>query len=220
MDIPTKAEVFELLLDANARNPGPWYQHSLYAAQAAQLIAAQCANLSEERAFALAGLHDIGRREGYTHLHHAVCGYDFMIKRGFEAVARICVTHSFPVKEVDSYFGKQDCSDDELRFLSDYLRSTEYDEYDKLVQLCDAVSAADGFCLVEKRLVDVMARNGSNQYSQAKVEAFRDLCEYFSEKIGQSIYSLLPGVVENTFGIEARNSGYEHMNVLGFQGTE
>ena len=53
---------------------------------------------------------------------------------------------------------------------------------------------------MEKRLVDVSLRHGFNRLTQAKWRAYLALLEQFSQAIGASIYTVLPGVVENTFG--------------------
>ena len=50
------------------------------------------------REFGLAGLmHDIGRFEGVFGIRHATAGYHLLTDRGEVALARICLTHSFPV---------------------------------------------------------------------------------------------------------------------------
>jgi hypothetical protein len=58
--------------------------------------------------------------------------------------------------------------------------------------------------LIEKRLVDVALRHGFNSMTQAKWRAIFDLERDFSAALGESIYRVLPGVVENTFGFAAR----------------
>lgn len=66
--------------------------------------------------------------------------------------------------------------------------------------LCDAVSLANGYCLMEKRLVDVALRRGTNSYSVARWRVFFDIQQEIEAAIGRSIYQVLPGVVETTFG--------------------
>lgn len=112
--IPSRQVVLEYLTDANRRNPGPWHKHSLLAGEAAGLIAARCPRLDPDVAYTLAAMHDIGRREGVSHMHHTIAGYNFMIEEGFESIARVCLTHSFPIKEVQAYDDGHDCSDDEI----------------------------------------------------------------------------------------------------------
>ena len=53
---------------------------------------------------------------------------------------------------------------------------------------------------MEKRMLDVVMRHGVNQYTVEKWKATFEIQKYFEERIGKSIYSVLPNVVENTFG--------------------
>jgi hypothetical protein len=61
------------------------------------------------------------------------------------------------------------------------------------------VCLPDGFCLMEKRLLDVVLRYGFNEYTLPKWKAFFEIKAAFEREIGASIYDLLPGVVETTF---------------------
>jgi hypothetical protein len=200
LGVPHLEETQQLLAEAETRNPGPWVQHSRFAAQAARLIAVRYPALDPDTAYSCGLLHDIGRREGVTDLRHTLDGYNFLSKLGFPGAARICLTHSFPFKDVRAGSGKWDCSDQELNFVAEFLAETEYNEYDRLLQLCDALAQPTGFCLIEKRLVDVALRRGINAYTLPKWQAFLQLQQEFEAVIGQSIYSLLPGVISNTFG--------------------
>jgi hypothetical protein len=190
----------ELLTEAGRLNPGPWVSHSVFVARAAETIARHHPRLDPRQAFILGYLHDIGRREGPTDMRHILDGYSFLHARGYEDAARICLTHSFPIREVDSYAGKWDCSSEEYEFVKTYLGEAEYTDYDELIQLCDAIALPGGFCLIEKRLVDVALRHGFNSYTLAKWKAYFGLKQKFEDEIGQPIYPLLPGIVENTFG--------------------
>ena len=63
--------------------------------------------------------------------------------------------------------------------------------YDKLIQLCDALSFPDGPTFLEKRLVDVVMRRGFNEFTVDKWKAFFKLKEYFDEKAGVDIYKII-----------------------------
>ncbi len=54
---------------------------------------------------------------------------------------------------------------------------------------------------MEKRIVDMALRGGVNEYSVPRWQSTLGIQKYFEDKIGKSIYSILPGVVENTFEI-------------------
>lgn len=199
--IPTVKEAEALLKEAEQLNPGQWVSHSVYTGRAAELIAKSCGDLNTDAALTLGMLHDIGRRFGVTQMRHSIDGYNFCMDRGYTFLARICITHSFNCKDISSTLGKWDCSVDEYNFVRDYLNSVEYNDYDRLIQLCDALALPNGFCLIEKRLVDVVLRYGVHEGIVPKWKAVFETQKYFEQRIGKSIYSLLPGVIENTFGL-------------------
>jgi len=199
--LPTREQALDLLNWAGSLNPGPWKLHVLSAARAAETIAA-AAGLDPERAFVSGALHDIGRYEGPSYARHMTAGAKILREKGFDEIARICLTHSFPDHSVANYIGKWDISPEEKAELSAFIESAEYDDYDRLIQLCDALSLPTGVCLIEKRLVDVALRHGAFAGLERKWRAFLDIRKYFEKRIGRSIYALFPEVVENTFSVD------------------
>ncbi|MEG2290206.1 MAG: HD domain-containing protein [Clostridium sp.] len=199
--MPTVQEAKAFLEEAEKLNPGFWVKHSIYAGKAAQLIAQNCDDLDSGTALILGMLHDIGRRFGVTGMRHILDGYNFLMEKGFYRAAKVCITHSFDCKDIRSAFGKWDCTDEEYEFVKQYLESTEYDDYDRLIQLCDALAFIDGYYLIEKRMVEAALRHGINEYTTLKWKATIEIKEYFEQKMGKSVYSILPGVVENTLGL-------------------
>lgn len=185
------------LRQAVQNNPGPWEQHSLSVADNAKRIA-QKAGLNPETAEVMGLLHDIGRGAGISGIRHIFDGYDLMMSLEEPEIARICLTHSFPSKDIHTYIGKIDCTQAQLAFLQDFLNSHPYDDYDRLIQLCDAISLPNGACILEKRLIDVALRHGVTEHSIDKWKAFMQVKKHFDQLCGCSIYSLLPNVLENS----------------------
>lgn len=205
MKIPSLEEAERLLSEAALMNPGPWVSHSRYVALAARLIAERHPTLEPGSAFILGLLHDIGRREGVTYIRHLVDGFYYLNNLGYPDAARISLTHSFPVPDLYVYMGEHDCIASDLEFLKEFLASVEFDEYDRLIQLCDSIAQPDGFCLLEKRIVDVALRYGTNDHSLAGWKARFQIKAEIETAIGVSIYKVLPGVVEGTFGFTPAN---------------
>ncbi len=199
MSIPSLSEAEELLQEAQSLNPGPWGAHSRYVAQAAQAIAQHLTDLDPQTAYILGCLHDIGRRYGLTGMRHVLDGYHFLQSKGYDDAARISLTHSYPIKTAACGSARWDGSPEEYQFVQSYLDGIEYNDYDRLIQLCDSLAMSSGFCLLEKRLVDVVMRYGFVPMTVAKWKAYFQIKEDFERLIGRSVYSLLPGVVENTF---------------------
>ncbi|MDR0473466.1 MAG: HD domain-containing protein [Treponema sp.] len=184
--LPTNKEADDLLLWANNLNPGLWIKHSRIVAKIAKAIAQKC-NLNYKKAYVLGLLHDIGRYEGRTDLRHILAGYKLMMDKKYNDIANICLTHSFPYKNIKSFVGEIDCTKDEYKFLKNELGKIEYDDYDKLIQLCDALGSADGICLMEVRWIDVIRRRGVNQHLSKKFNETYEIKEYFDNKCGIKI---------------------------------
>jgi len=201
--LPTREQAQRLMQEAERLNPGPWVRHSWYVAEAACAIAQRHPALEPGSAWVMGYLHDIGRRAGKTAMRHTLDGYTFLMEQGFETAARVCITHVFPVKDLQTVACRWDCSAAEMAFLEAFLTGIEFDLYDRLIQLCDAIALPTGFCLMEKRLMDVAMRHGVNDRSIERWQAFLGIQRNFEASIGCSIYMLLPGVVENTFGFES-----------------
>ncbi|MBP5281611.1 MAG: HD domain-containing protein [Lachnospiraceae bacterium] len=182
---PTREEAHRLLAEAEERNPGPWGDHSRTAAHCAESIAKR-AGLDADKAYVLGLLHDIGRRFGKRHLGHVSDGYSYMMSLGYDEVARICLTHSFNEKKLEAYVGNFDTTEEETNLIRTKLQETEVDDYDKLIQLCDSISGAEGVMDIIDRMSDVKRRYGD--YDQDKWNANLALKDYFEKKMGKDLY--------------------------------
>lgn len=187
--LPTREYAEALLKDAEKCNPGPWGDHSRVAAHCAERIASACGDMDAEKAYILGLLHDIGRRFGVRHLGHVSDGYTYMTSLGYDEAARVCLTHSFNNQSIDEYVGKVDTTEEELSLIKEKLASVRFDEYDRLIQLCDALAGSDRVLDVEERMGDVKRRYGF--YPQAKWDSNIALMKHFEEKAGKSIYSVV-----------------------------
>ena len=166
---PDRKTALQELAKAEELNPGPWGEHSRNVAHAAELIAGRCDKMDSD-------------------------GYDYAAARGWDEVARICLTHSFPVKDIEADIGKKDISAAQYAFIRDFLNGLDYDDYDKLIILCDALADASGFCILEKRFIDTTRRYGIYPFSIDRWNKTYQYKEYFEALIGNSIYTLLPHI--------------------------
>ena len=194
----SRAAAERALEEAHASNPGPWAEHSRYVARACESIAGKCPHLSPERAYIYGLLHDIGRHAGPSSEKHLIDGYRYCMKRGWEKAAQICISHAFMVQDIASSIGVFDVTEEDYRFMERFVAEARYDDYDRLVQLCDALALPTGFCLLEKRFVDVAIRYGTHPATVSRWKAVLDIKARFEEIMGCCIYDLLPGVVENS----------------------
>lgn len=184
--LPTREEALKLIRDGLLFNPGPWGKHCLTAAHCAEKIAGACGDMDVEKAYILGLLHDIGRKFGVRHLGHVSDGYTYMMCLGYDEAAKICLTHSFNNHTVDEYIGKLDVSDEEMEMIKTELARTVYDDYDRLIQLCDSLAGAEGVLDIEDRMNDVKKRYGS--YPQDKWDSNMRLKRYFEKKMKKDIY--------------------------------
>ncbi len=181
-----KAE--QLLKEAESCNPGPWGDHSRVAAFCAERIA-KAAGMDAGKAYVLGLLHDIGRKFGIKHLAHVYDGYRYMMDLGYADAARICLTHSFCCPKLDVYIGNFDISQEQLNELQILLENLAYDDYDRLIQLCDCLAGSEGVVDMEARMLDVKKRYGF--YRQDKWDTNLWLKAYFEQKTGRNIYDLV-----------------------------
>jgi len=191
----------EELKIAAQKNPGPWEQHSLVTADNARRIAEKIPGMDAEKAYIMGLLHDIGRRVGVTGMRHLIDGYTYMMDLGEPEIAVICLTHSFASQNIEHFEGKHDCSPEQKAFIKDFVENRVYDDCDKLIQLCDAVSLPEGACIMEKRFVDVALRYGVQDYTTKRWRAYLNLKKNFDSLCGCDIYTLLPNVYENTMKV-------------------
>lgn len=179
----------KLIAEAKELNDGVWISHSYNVAHLAEKIASK-ANMDSEKAYIIGLLHDIGRRNGTMQARHALEGYKYLTSIDFDAGARICMTHTFQYKDVDSIYDTWDCSADEKQFIKEYLDNVTYDDYDKLIQLCDALSLANGYCYAEKKMVNSVLKFGFKDTTANKWKAILELKDYFDTIICGDVYSL------------------------------
>ncbi|SDI75346.1 HDOD domain-containing protein [Pseudobutyrivibrio sp. 49] len=190
--LPTVEEALKELEIAGEMNPGPWVKHSINTGLAAKNIAEKVPGMDAERAYVFGLLHDIGRRFGITDIPtHVYDGYKYCMEKGWDEVARICMTHSYLLMQ-ENFDYEPDTEHEKA--IKAYISDCIADDYDKLIQLCDSLAVDYGFVILEKRFVDVTRRYGiMEDYINGWEVAF-SIKEYFDEKMGCSIYDVLPDI--------------------------
>ena len=107
------------------------------------------------------------------------------MKIGYDEAARICLTHSFATKDINSYIGNRDVSDEDLQEMCTLIDDYTYDDYDTLIQLCDSIALPEGPVKIEIRMNDVKQRYG--YYPLSKWNKHIELKRYFEVKSGLDI---------------------------------
>ncbi|MGX5488442.1 HD domain-containing protein [Bacillus cereus] len=197
----------ELLKWAYEQNPGPWFEHSLHVAHATENIIIELIKkgykLDADIAYNAALLHDIGRYKGFTKsVIHSYDGYMYMNDLGYTGNAIICVTHSFPCKNEHIDIAA------EWSLVPDHMKSrlvailnehSNYDLYNKVITLCDALADADGFTTLERRLISVGLRHGTTSHTSLHWKGFYAIKKELEALIGKSIYTILPDVEKSIY---------------------
>ena len=191
LNYPSRSEAEWILSEAKPHNPGPWIQHSRVTAYCAEKIAA-ASGLDPDKAYVIGLLHDIGRRFGISQMAHVYKGWKYMLELGYPSVARICLTHSYNTQSIDDDLGKCDVTEEQRKELESALENIIYDDYDRLIQLCDSIAMSKGVVDIEFRMSNVRKRYG--KYSQRKWDKNLELKKYFEDMAGvDSIYDIVRG---------------------------
>lgn len=178
---------------AGTLNPGPWTGHSRNVGLAARNIAEKVPGMNPEKAHIVGLLHDIGRRVGIVDMTtHVIEGYAYCMEHGWDEAARICMTHSYPLGPGElGIDGKE-------RIIRDYLTACEFDDYDRLIVLCDSLAVDYGFCILERRFVDVARRYGIWPNTVDRWNEIFRIKEDFERRMGCSVYDVLPDIGRTT----------------------
>lgn len=194
--LPTIEKAEKELQIAGELNPGPWIKHSLNVGIAARNIAQKIPSLDENKAYIVGILHDIGRRVGIVNIpKHVYEGYKFCSEKGWDEVARICMTHSYVLMKDE--FEYEPSTKEEIE-IKKYIMNCDADDYDRLIQLCDSLATDYGFVIIEKRFVDVTRRYGIMEgYVKGWNKTF-EIKEDFEKVMGCSVYDVLPDIGRTT----------------------
>lgn len=63
----------------------------------------------------------------------------------WEEAARICMSHAFMIQDISTFIGEFDVTPSDYEFMKEFISRAVYDDYDRLVQLCDSLALPDGF---------------------------------------------------------------------------
>lgn len=197
----------ELIEWAYQQNPGPWLKHSVNVAKATENILMELNKngfaLNVDLGYNAALLHDIGRYKGFTKsVIHSYDGYIYFEELGFTGNAIVCVTHSFPCKNEDIEIAADWSLVPEhmkVKLVEILDKNSKYDIYNKVITLCDALADSEGFTTLEKRLVSVGLRHGTNSHTSLHWKGFYTIKNELERLLDKSIYKLLPGVEDSIY---------------------
>ena len=88
--------------------------------------------------------------------------------------------------KIEGYVGHFDTTDQETYLIRTILAEAVPDDYDLLIQLCDAISGAEGVMDIIERMSDVKRRYGD--YDQSKWDRNLELRAYFEDRMHMDLY--------------------------------
>lgn len=197
-----RAYAKEIMEWAYAQNPGPWLNHSVNVAEATENVILELNKngyeLDVDLGYNAALLHDIGRYKGFTEsVIHSYDGYMYFKELGYSGNANICVTHSFPNKNKHLEIAAEWSLVPEhmkLKLVEILDKNQNYNLYNQIITLCDALADSEGFTTLERRLVSVGLRHGTNSYTPLHWKGFYTIKNDLEKLLNKNIYKLLPGV--------------------------
>ncbi len=189
-NIPNKDKIISYLDDGYKSNPGDWVLHSWIIGNTAKNMAEEL-GLDPDIAFACGALHDIGKSKGVKEAEHFYEGYKILRADSYFFPARIALTHSFQIKDVDAYVGEWNISDDKKDLVGDFIKYNTYNDYDLLIQFLDGVIKTE-YLGIEKRAESVAKNHGKNQYFDQRKDRLYQLEEYFRSKLSKEVEDYIP----------------------------
>ncbi len=175
------------------KNKEEYIFHTKGVAEAASQLAAKTPYLNTEKAYVLGLLHDYGKKynEFTSGIFHAQAGYEYFLENNYLDVARVCLSHSFPCAD----FHDSDYTSYPPRWLNwarEKLKNYVYDDYDRLIQLCDLFFEGMSKVCFEKRFEGIARRYNLNAETQKlqKIWANKNK-QYFDKLCGEDVYNIL-----------------------------
>lgn len=189
----TSNEAFELLNSYRGKTPDDgWINHSICVGNSAGKIAEEL-KLDVDKAKTLGYIHDIGKSQD-NFSNHVMNGYYYVKNLGYDdEYANICLTHSYLNNDVYCTAG---VVPKDIPFRTEFIKNHEYTIYEKIINLCDLMCTSVNVTL-EKRLVDIIIRRGTNENTVYHIKEAQKLKKYFDELLGHNVYDLFPNILDN-----------------------
>lgn len=189
-NIPNKDKIISYLDEGYKQNPGDWVLHLWIVGHTAKNMAKDL-GLDPDIALACGCLHDIGKMTGAVGSRHFFEGYKLLRADSYFFPARIALTHSFPIRDVDSYLGDWNLPDEDKEFVADFLKYNPYNDYDLLIQLLDGLIKTK-YLGVEARIEPKKEAYGDSEFFKKKIARLNELEDYFKPKLSKPIEKYMP----------------------------
>lgn len=191
-NIANKDKVINYLEVAFAKNPGPWLLKAWQMGQVAEKMSKDL-GLDPDLAFASASLASLGQAYDKG-LKANLFAYDLLRADSYFFLARIAITHTFPINSISSYWGEVNLSEKEIAFIESFLYKYDYNDYDYLSQYLYFL--VDGS---SKELGNLENLDKNSLLSDEVKTRIYQLDEYFTSKLSKNLYEYKAKIKRSKF---------------------
>lgn len=193
-NIPNKDKINFYLIEDN-KNLGPWVSRAKIIGKSAKMIAKEI-GLDEDIAFACGALFDIGKKEEKEGLEKNFRGFHILRSESYFFPAKIAISHSFIIKDINSYLGEINLCEKDKKTIKNLLLSYTYTEYDKLIQILDN-SITDIYVGIEKKQKILKEKYGKIPFEEERIKKLKEYENYFENKLKEPIYYYVNNFLKN-----------------------
>lgn len=167
--------------------------HAAMVAVSAEIIASRLPHIDGQKAYLMGLFHDFGKltyQDELSEKFHGLEGFKALNKLGYDELARISLTHTFYEQELElkdyaSY------NPTEMRKCKKLIKEVPFDDYDRLIQLCDRLSVGINYNLKQRMIFIRQNYKIPMTLVKKKYREALKLKKYFDEKCCCDVYKLL-----------------------------
>ena len=183
-NIPNKDKINFYLIEDN-NNLGSWVTRSKIIGKSARIIGKEI-GLDEDIAFACGSLFDIGKKDKKKGLENNLRSFHILRNESYFFPAKIAISHSFTVKDINSYLGEINLEEKDINTIKNLLLSYTYTDYDKLIQVLDN-SITDIYVGIEKKQEILKEKYGKIPFEEERLKKLKEYEKYFENKLQNPI---------------------------------
>ncbi|KWZ95078.1 hypothetical protein HMPREF3224_01193 [Anaerococcus hydrogenalis] len=183
-NIPNKDKINFYLIEDN-NNLGPWVTRSKIIGKSAKIIGKEL-GLDEDIAFACGSLFDIGKKEKKKGLENNLRSFHILRNESYFFPAKIAISHSFILKDINSYLGEMNLKEKDIITIKNLLLSYSYTDYDKLIQVLDN-SITDTYLGIKKKQEILKEKYGKIPFEDERLKKLIEYEKYFENKLKNPI---------------------------------
>lgn len=183
-NIPNKDKINFYLIEDN-KNLGPWVTRSKIIGKSAKIIGKEL-GLDEDIAFACGSLFDIGKKEKKKGLENNLRSFHILRNESYFFPAKIAISHSFILKDINSYLGEMNLKEKDIITIKNLLLSYSYTDYDKLIQVLDN-SITDTYLGIKKKQEILKEKYGKIPFEDERLKKLIEYEKYFENKLKNPI---------------------------------